>query len=481
MRYHNNLPPSAIDWFRVHYQPSNFDGRFRIGYRSNDTKEIYRLAMFPLSKLTEFLEEMHVSSKLDYYITPNSFSGVQRTSEGLFSLHNIVIDIDAHGADPDGPSYSSSMDLKEAFLRSFKRDVMAEGSFPSPNSVVMTGRGFQFWWAIVPMSCKCLSWYKEIRSALISRIRVFLDEYREFKCFKVDGSASSNTVGYFRLPGTVNTKTLTTVTAEIWRREQHSTHDMIDWAKNWEAYMVAEASYEWPETDNFVSKYGSTDVYFLKDIHTNAFFRLRQLTQLRLLRDNDVGEETRNNMCFIAYNAMLPSIGPEKAWEKLCLFNSGFKDPMTEKELHQTIDTSLKKGGYKYSNEAMIEFLGITPGEQEAIGLYAPTQPYTPMTRLSNHPSRQASRRLAKAVRDDNIKELYSQGMSCVEIGERLGVTAKTAHKISGIAEAKLKKELEMTKMIEAHKKREEIAQMFGVSMSTVTRLTKKIKKVSKT
>ena len=176
-------------------------------------------------------------------------------------------------------------------------------------------------------------------------IDAMLQDYPELAEFQIDGGASSNKAGYFRLPGTMNTVARRTVLIKESNQNTYSTHDLIKWAKGWKKDNVLPSATPPEPQTTFAGQYSDGDVYILKNLHTMGFFRVRQMIQLRILRDNDVGEETRNNMCFIVYNALLPAIGHDAAWDKLLSFNSGFKQPMTEVELHHTIDTAHRKTG----------------------------------------------------------------------------------------------------------------------------------------
>ena len=467
------LPEATFRWFDLHFPASSFDGRINIGRRRDDGYGVLRLYMSDRSAVREFLSEMHVSRKLDYYITANTVSGVERRLEDLFSLNNIVIDVDCH-------SESSGASV-EALIYRIRRDQ----PFPTPNSFVRTGRGLQLWWSLIPLHSKCRPYYEEVRDYFMKRLSALLSEYPdELDGFAVDSSASRNLVGYYRLPGTVNTKTGTEVVMEIVRVEPYLLQDLEDWvwaekkAEKAEAPQKSPAARPRQESDPFAGRYQASDVRLLRGYHTLGFFRMRQLIQLRLLRDDRIGEETRNNLCFIAYNAMLPALGHDKAYEKLQQFNAGFKAPMEEKELQAVICSAKEKGGYRYSNRKMIEFLEITVEEQQKIGLYEPTEEFDPMARIARNPSRRASARLIKEDRDEKILSLAKSGKKCQAIAEELGLHRTTVSEV--LKKQGFDRKRQISELLDAGQSVTEICKALGLSRPTVKKIENE-KNVEKT
>lgn len=463
-KHHRLLPSPAREWFNLHFQQSGFNGRFQIGIRRPEASSILPLTTQPLDRLPGFLASAHFSLRCDYYITSNSFHGVKRQRENLFSLHNVVIDVDDHTVKEH---MFFSPDPLWAFLEKLKDAVSDEDDLPSPTSIVWTGRGLQLWWAIVPMSAKCLPWYEEIRDTFILRLQDLIEEDpSELEGLKVDSSASRNVVGYFRLPGTVNSKSQSLVEAEIWTEEQYDTHNLIKWAKKYKSEREADEVTSVPaHTYDDPFSYSDAEVRILKNVFTLAFFRVRQIIRLRSIRNGEIGDETRNNMNLIVYNALLLAHGAEKAWEKTLDFNAGFKTPMTEKELHNSLDTSTKKGGYRYKNESVISFLDISEAEQEQIGLYPSDG--SPLPRLSGHPSRTAARRLSKQHRNQAIRDLSASGKKNSEIAAELGIAPNTVTAVLGAKRPRREEALEMKNAGMSNK---DISAELGVSLRTIER-----------
>ena len=164
---------------------------------------------------------IHVSQRLDYYITANTVSGTSRTMDGLFGLQNIVIDIDCHEENRNVAA------LVQAFLWRAERDMWSDRSLPRPNSIVKSGRGVQLWWAIDPCHASCLFHYNQIKTGLIDHFEELLAEYaEELDGLTVDRAASSNAVGYFRLPCTYNTAAKRYGTLQMLHKERYSTHEL---------------------------------------------------------------------------------------------------------------------------------------------------------------------------------------------------------------------------------------------------------------
>lgn len=108
---------------------------------------------------------------------------------------------------------------------------------------------------------------------------------------------------------------------------------------------------------------------------------------------------------------------------RLRQFNAGFKSPMTEKELQQTVCTAQRKAGYQYSNEKLIALLGITEEEQSVIGLFAVPQ-HRP------NATRDEVRKALREGRDSKIVELHESGISQSEIARQLKINRKTVARV---------------------------------------------------
>ncbi len=464
-----------LRWFRLHFPASAFHGRLVLGMRSDAGMQ----TLFTGEKeaVHTLLEQFYGSPRRDYYITANEISGVSRCREGLFALDNLTVDLDLHG---EGVDYQSGQlnELADRLLWYLRRDGEDHG-LALPHSLVLTGRGMQLWWHIRPCAAACRPYYSEVADHYVTQLEAILQEDSSLQALTVDGGSSRNLVGYFRLPCTYNTAAGVFGTVRFPAQEpEYVLQELWKLVQAQKERQREELRPEPPRKPerSFAGDYTSAEIAFLKDIRVTAFFRLRQLTDLRILRNREVGEETRNNLCFLVYNSLLTALGHEKAWERLLLFNQGFKLPMTEKELQNTIVSCQRKGGYRYRNASIISLLEITEEEQRAIGLYEPTQEYSPYTRSAKNPSRDAERAMRRENQAEQIRRLSAAGKTAREIAETLGISRHSAQDklrdCGGNAAAQRRSRVQA--LLEQGLTPKEIAQREGCCLKTVQNIMKR-------
>ena len=102
-----------------------------------DNQGYYKdLLWIPLHSLNKTLDKIYLYPYHNYYITANSFKiPNSRQEKDLFSLHNIVIDIDVHNCINPFPELKKAEKIISTHLQKI--------NFPLPNSIHWTGRGLQ--------------------------------------------------------------------------------------------------------------------------------------------------------------------------------------------------------------------------------------------------------------------------------------------------------------------------------------------------
>lgn len=420
---HKYINKSIDRWLDIHFGDTSFNGRVVIGHRKHGSGGIYPMSVRPLTELRPYVKMIHASARLDYYITANTVSGVNRRKDELFGLQNMVIDVDCH----DDRQPQALFALVQAFIWRSKRDLWDAGVIPTPNSIVRTGRGIQLWWAIVPCYGgrdynKSLYHYEKIKNTFMDYIEQMLDEYNdELEGLSVDRGASSNPVGFFRMPCTYNTKAKCYSSLEILHDTRYDQRELT----KIESPVMVDISEENRRNKKHIPMLES-DRSVLKDYQSFGVRRVIQLIKLRNLRNNEAGSELRDYFNFSIYNALRMSFDHESAMDRLREFNAGFKNPMNPRELENCVSSAKEKGGYKYSNVKLIELLEITPEEQCAIGLL----PYARKHRSTPNASRDAARKALRDDRDYKILELVEKGVSQAETARILGIGKNTVGRV---------------------------------------------------
>lgn len=472
-----------LDFVSAHFPSSCFNGRIQIACRGRSGYGFLPAVTADYSSILSSLNELYYSPTSDYYVTANSFSGVHRCFDDLFSLHNIVIDIDSHGHSV------GNLDVLDWVSWRFMHDF-DDFDLPVPTSIVVTGRGIQLWWAIKGVSVKLKPFYDEVLNFFIQKIQEFLCSSSLLGLgflFEVDLSASRNAIGYFRLPFTMNTLVGRRVTFDT----NGTLYDLFElystFCKDGKRTGALSASNFNPgegvrsveilnpncppeKFDLILRKdtWVSSENYTGRDHLSLIERRLKAFYALRDLRDLPKGQEERNNFCFMVYNVLVSVYGHNMAFEQLLKFNQGFYEPMSERELNIVIITSKKKGGYLYSTAKICEFLGITEAEAQKIGLSSSLD-----GALQGKVKKKAISLAKKNARNEDILSLYDKGQTNAKIAKELGISVPTVSKVV-LASRRSQKDMReeaVLQYLKGGKTHGEIAKLCDCSTKTVQRI----------
>ena len=443
---------SRAEFAALHFTP---DGE-HVGYvgvygKAAKTGQLYRILYCEADKLPEQLEELKLWNQ-DYYLTANTFTGGVRVSESLFTLQNIVLDVDCHD---ESLTPGKRQHLLDAFLYFLRADLFGAPDFLRPNTIVETGRGVQLWWAIQPVSKWKAQQYEAVREKLIERIQQLLADYPALHGLELDRGASHNAAGVFRLPGSYNSKTGKRGRFELIHEERL---DILEEAKG-----CAVKAIRRPESKIQYIPEGGVDSVAV------AMFRQAKLGQLLTLRQScgqRIGEELRDHFLFCLYNSW-GRVCPDhdQIMAKLDAFNLRFADPLPDRELRAYMSSSNRRR-YKLTNQKIIDLLAITPEEQQAIGFY-------PGGAGKNNLREQARQeaRDRKALRDAKIEELYHEGASQKQIAEAVGCDAATVGRVlqrAGKATRSQQRHAQICELLQLGHTPAEVAELVGCSLSTV-------------
>lgn len=438
------------DFMALHFASSSFNGRIMIGSRKSGSRSVYQVAAYPVDSMAEFLQHMKQVNQ-DYYITANAFSGICRDYVSLFSLHNIVIDIDCHG----DVSEADRSHVIHHILQKY-RDYAYTADVDVPNTIVQTGRGLQMWWAIQPVSAKCEWAYRATADKLAAQTNRFLqtDPYTSKYISRIDAAPTNNLAGYFRLPGSYNTRSHSYGSLEILHSNRLDIMAVVP--------MQNATKLKKPFRPN-----KPIDL----DAARLAKNRLRQLSvlrDLRAMRSSGCGEQ-RDLYLFILYNSMCNAYSEEKVTSQLREFNNSFRNPLPDREIFRNLTTAKKKSGYALSNQWIIEQLQITEEEQSFINLYPAGSGHG-----SVREQEREEKRRAKSVRNEKILELYSSGETYGDIAAAVGCSKETVGRVVRASGQAVRSDQRREKIYHLYTDQgmseNEIAEELGITVKTVKR-----------
>ena len=360
------------------------------------------------------------TDRVDTYTTVNTFRGYKRTSETVFNVGSIYIDLDCHADDTD-----QVQDAKRRTVEILEA-AYADGSLAVPTMITDTGRGFGLQYILTKSIAntwktqKIQAFYKKTRKCLY-------EKYREI--LSVDPRAAQPDAAVMdgarvcRIPGTYNTVADAYCRLICVSEKFYELSDIVQESHLWD--WKSDEEYQKEKTEKEKRKKGiafrsvvSFAEYRLPFLTT----RLEQLEKLQELRGENC-EGYREQMLFIAYSALV-QLDPISAAQRLQEMNGHFSDPLPQAELDHIIretDQSIgvdHRGYYKIPNTYVIDTLGLTDDEIKSLGIGQG---------LKRATDRRVAREKKKETRE-KIVELLSQADSLTyeEIADATGVSRRT-------------------------------------------------------
>lgn len=376
---------------------------------------------------------------MDYYITANTFVGdCGRSQATLFSLTNIVIDLDIHSLDKlfetdnsenitdwlkNGNLYDKHRwrmqktdELCHDLLWRLQRDIF--GDF-MPNVVHLTGRGLQFWWHLAEASNQLLWLYQQVTNNIILLIENFLQDNPELHhVVEIDYVASRNPAGLFRLFGTFNSKTGRQSRYEILHHNSYDLNQLAGILNNYEEIQLLSKPEHMRPTNNanVQTIEGRENPRAAKPhrAHT-AQFKRKWLIEQRVAELTDhVG--WRNKIIFAAFHNMCLIVSVETAQEYCLNLNQRFSEPLLSIEHIITCEKH-----YPFRDETLCDYLGITKERYDEL-----SQHYYATHRNDARNIQAQARKEEKEQRYAECQRLRDEGYTLAEITRITGVPDRT-------------------------------------------------------
>ena len=408
MPHTNNGLQAAQQAMQIAYgADSRYNSVVSLGYRDRGTDCILPIGYIPtgevdINKLairTDKDNKDNKSKNKDYYITANTLSRCYRCQDNLYSLRNIVIDIDCHA----DLTYQERQRLLGDYYARLQRDYP---KLPKCNIVHYTGRGMQLWYCLNEIAGVWAWYYRIVVDKLVAILRHLQAEYSDFTDISIDSGASRNTVGYYRLFGSYNTRSQTQGIVTIIRDVRWDLDNLCKAIPSVDADLDSKPS---------VSAVTETE----GDYHGLQYKRLSYLRWLQKHRNAPVGAEMRDIMLLLHYNAAKQIMSQDQAQAATLAFNRAFRQPLGRTDnIFDYLDT---KGYLKFRVGTWCDFLQLTATERDM---------YMDQQSNATRDGQRSAKKVTKEQRDQQIIKMKKAGVTNLAIADELGIAVRTVYNV---------------------------------------------------
>lgn len=334
-----------------HHNPQNTSGWITLAKKDPDTKRFRQYHYQPeelASALSDWMGE-------DVYYSQNSFYKPQRRIDNIRQLRTLYVDLDV---------YTMGM-TPEWVLGKLEFEVFGQ-ALPEPNMVIFSGRGLVLIWHIEPLPYQAMPLWRAVETYFVNQLKEVGADTK-----------ATDPARIFRLAGSINSKNNVEVKTEYRHDYRYDIHQL-------QYDYLPELS---PKKLASKKKGRHTKIVRMFNTYTLHLSRARDLAKLVELRQGDV-EGFRETILFLyRYWTCCFTDDPDRALEDTLSLNSEFLRPLPEKEVVRATKSAQKAweaksdvkaneiaktlgypgAGYNVSNSKLIEWLDISPQEQEQL------------------------------------------------------------------------------------------------------------------
>ena len=384
---------------------------------------------------------LNLYKELDYYISANTFvQHCGRSKASLFSLNNIVIDLDMHSKDDlqNNSNEQAGVDLledvshNELHWRLHKTEELCHEltwrlmrdlfSDCPPNIIHRTGRGLQLWWHLEETSKELLWLYTDAIKKIILLIDSILQDNPELRhVVVIDDTASKNAAGLFRLFGTVNTKTGRQSRYNILHRNSYNLNNLnglLDAVS--EAQLDSKVEPTLPVKNKYHRKnndQSNPNTPKHPRTHT-AQLKRKWIIEQRVAEMTD-HVKWRNKILLVAFHNMR-LIAPLEEAQRYCMkLNQSFSEP-----LPSISHITSREKPYFFRDKTLCEYLGITKEKFDEL-----SKQYYATHRNDARNIHAQARKEEKEQRYAKCQRLRDEGYSVAQIVHMTGVPRNTIYR----------------------------------------------------
>ena len=355
------------------------------------------------------------------YLSMNTFNRTYRRIECLEKLNAVYIDIDY---------YHTKHRIRDVLK--FYQKFVREGKIPPATVIIKSGSGLYLEWKIESADADQIGKWQEVENHFASL----------FKAVGADMSAT-DVSRILRLPGTVYLK----------KGKKKSTVDLLDFQPNFIYSLENLAEYvpEYPEIEQEPEilpierkKRKQSRIAKLLNIYTLHYTRIMDLVQLCELRNWNMKYYRELTLFLYRYWSICFYKDAELAIEKTLELNAQFILPLSEREATNSTMSAgkafvaweseemvlykgkMRRKGYNYTNERLIELFDITEEEQKHMRTIIGTTEKYRRSNEKRYPRNEdglTSREQKKQDMLRIIRDMLEQGLKQTPIAQKLNIS----------------------------------------------------------
>jgi hypothetical protein len=336
---------SALQHFKMHHQGA--DGFITIAKKENGLyKQRHYTEEEANKKLSEEIGE-------DIYFSQQTFYKPKRIVSNVRQLRALYVDLDFY-----------LLNFSLSYILMILEQEQFQIKIPEPNYIIFSGRGIVLIWRIEPVPYQALPLWQVLQQYLYEQVKEYGADRKALDAARV-----------FRIAGSINSKSGQPV--EVQYRHNYM-------------YTLRQIQQEYlPELnpDQQKKKGRPKKIVQLHNIYRLHITRLRDLHKLVELRHYDV-KGYRETLCFLyRYWSCCVLHNPDEALQEMLDFNTSLLHPLPEREVIRATKSAEKAweartdkkaneeakklgypgAGYNLKNAKLIQWLEITPEEQQQL------------------------------------------------------------------------------------------------------------------
>lgn len=411
-----------------HHDPADTKGWITLAKKDPQTRKFYQYHYRP----EELAEHLSQWTGEDVYLSQNTFFKPNRRIDNIRQLRTLYVDLDVYNL-----GLTPSWVLGKLELEYFGQVI------PEPNAVIFSGRGLVLVWNIVPIPHMAMPLWRAVENFLAEAL----------KDLGADTKAT-DPARIFRLPGTVNSKSNVTVTAQYRHEYRYDIHDL-------QYEYLPELTPAPPQAKKKPGR--KSKVVWLFNVYTLHLARAKDIAKLVELRNGEMNNY-REYACFLyRYFTCCWTSDPQRALDETLDLNSEFTDPLPRREVIAATKSAEKAweaksnakadeaakaagypgAGYNLKNGKLIEWLDISPEEQMQLSTIIGPQEKRRRNKVAMETTRRAQgvkpieqyqQQRKQAVRDNAhiLQEIMQNNPAWTnaKLAEEMGMTVRTVQRL---------------------------------------------------